>query len=442
LLFFRNFFKAFDNIIEPLETTKVNLKIFFFCCLLILIESIPWSYKWSGVLSMTQTWELPRGFLATVAYDGLWPFGTENLYYLNQIQAFLGVEGTSISLGSGFELQRSLYAFIVKTFWFLNPILASILVNVILWMFFVYCIQYIIRTFSHSQPAQAIGGVFVAAGQGFLNSVGEIAPHVLGYGSHYIIFALACRQRIWQKTFIFYDHIIIYAAIGLLQLGYDSAWLSLPILVPISIYCIFRDSSALRIKIYRILFLVAIALLPSLSFSIISGFLLKKGGVLYYLLTTTNGDFMPLIKSYLNATTDGLLSYGPILLLGYFSAILLAIKNQNYIILYFWIVSSFLFFAVGVTLLGAPSRGYVTFSFSPIILLLATYGVHSLWDSSSHFKRATTISLLFTYVLYNNSPLLQSSIGNNWILQGFGNGYLQVFQRPNTYRSFECDAFN
>jgi hypothetical protein len=432
----------FDNSKYPSLTTKVNYKIFLLCCLLILCESIPWSYRWSGVFSMSQTWDIPRGFLATVDFEGLWPIHTENLYYLNQIQAFLGVEGVSVKLGNVFELQRSLYALLVKSLWFLHPILAGILVNVLAWMSFCFCIQYIIKTFSPSQSAQAIGGILVASGQGFLQSVGEISPHVMGYGSHYFIFALACRQRIWQQPFIFIDHAIVYATIGILQLVYDSAWLSLPILFPISLYCAFKAFLPLQKKFKVTSALLALAFLPSLSFSIVTAFLLNKGGVLAYLYSSICSEgILTLLKRYFVTLADGILSYGPIIIFAYLLALIFSLKQKNYAVLYLWIMSMFLFFACSIIMLPVGGRGYVTFSFSTIITLLSVYGIYCLWGNRS-FARKTSVSfLLFVYVLYNNTPLFKSYIGNNWILDGFSLGYLHVLENTNQYRSFECNEF-
>lgn len=441
MLLLQNYFSNLDKSLRPLISTKVNYKIFLACCLLIICESIPWSYRWAGNLSISQTWNLPRGFFAAVEYGGLWPFGTENLYYLGQIQAFLGVEGASINLGSGFELQRSLYAFFVKSLWFLHPIPAGITINVTLWMLICFCMQYIIKTFSPSPTAQAIGGIFVASGQGFLHSVGEISPHILGYGAHYLIFALACRLRIWQRTFVFADHLIVYATIGLLQLGYDSAWLILPILLPISFYSIFKETSAIKTKLFRLLSLLTVSFIPSLSFSMATSLLLKKGGVIYFLFQDVN-SLLSFLKTYPLVLVEGILSYGPIILLGYFLAMGLALKQKNYGILYLCLASFFLFLSCSFLMIPVSGRGYVTFSFSASILLIATYGIYSLWDQHSLTKRAFVICLLFLYVSFNNSPLLSSSMGNNWILQGFSVGYINVFQHSNTYRSFECDAFS
>lgn len=436
------FSSALDRLKPTLFTSKVDVKIFLFCCLLIICESIPWSYKWSGVLSFTQTWDIPRGFLALVDYHGLWPLCTENLYYLNQAQAFLGVDGVSINLGNIFELQRSLYALFVKSLWFMHPILAGIFINIALWMFFCFCIQYIIKTFSPSPVAQAIGGILVAGGQGFLQSVGEISPHIMGYGAHFVIFALACRQNIWQRSFVFIDHLILYATIGFLQLAYDSAWLILPILLPISFYRIAVDSVSLKKKIFWMTALLTMALLPSFSFSLIVGILLKKGGVLYYMYSLINGDFPTLMKNYILAITDGILSYGPLLVFGYFSALMISFKEKNDAIVYLWWVSLFLFLVCGFLIFRVGGRGYVTYSFSAVIILLATYALYHLWDPRSLLKKATTISLLLFYLIFNNVPLLKLYIGNNWILDGFALGYLTVYQHPNLYRSFECDAFN
>jgi hypothetical protein len=434
---------TFDNLKYPSSATKVNYKIFLLCCLLILCESIPWSYRWSGVLSMTQTWGLPRGFLATIEFEGLWPFCVENLYYLNQIQAFLGVEGVSIKLGSVFELQRSLYALLVKSVWFLHPIWAGILVNVLAWMSFCFCIQYIIKTFSPSQSAQAIGGILVASGQGFLQSVGEISPHVIGYGSHYFIFALACRHRIWQPSFSFIDHAIVYATIGILQLVYDSAWLSLPILFPISLYCIFKASLSLQKKLLLTSTLLTLALLPSLSFSMATAYLLNKGGVLTFLYSSVSSEsVLSFLKRYLLTLIDGILSYGPIIIFSYLLALIFSLKQKNYAISYLWAMSMFLFFACTILILPVSGRGYVTFSFSAIITLLSTYGLYSLWKKGSFAGKASVTFLLCVYVLYNNSPLFKSCIGNNWVLEGFSIGYLNVLKNANQYRSFECHEFD
>jgi hypothetical protein len=425
--------KSFNPSI-PQTIFKERMLLAFLSLFVILLQTYCWSWQTSGVVWMTQEWaSMPWGYRWIIRDPvlGEWSINKELLYYIHHFLSFIGTPDIFIDRGSGFELHRTLYALLIRPFWFLGPILAGLLVNVIAWWGAAMTAAYLAYQLIGKRFVVWAAVVFVVFGQGFLQSVGEISPHVLGYALGYYIFAFAVYKKLWSPQTTFVDHLMVYGFVGIMKLAYESAWLTLPPLTLVSLYAFYQSLEKERFwRRYRLLTVnlslcISFALLPGIIFIIVTSLLLKANGSLQYgCLTQTPLNFL---RIYGHSLMEGFLSYGPILVPLFIASGLMAFLKRERIWIIIWVFAILQFICTTPFLMKATGRGYITFSLSPLVMLSILYVVQHVWTlrRSQIFARFSVIVVTLLGAVYVNLPLT----GYMLPLNGFSLGYLATWKK-------------
>lgn len=401
--------------------SKVQWGLIF---IIAIITAIPWSLKTSGVLEMTTDWGgYPWGYKYIVHNYDDWPMNKENTFYINQHQAFQGIEGSYVARNSGFELHRSLYAALSTGLWFLGPLLSLWIMNLFFWGLAVYSMVYAVAQLGGSKFEQCAAAVLVLFGQGFIYSVGEFSPHVVGYGSMYYIYAFAAYHRIWDKETKWQNYGQVYALIGLLQMTYNAAWLSLPAIGMLSLYRIFHTPN--RVKEFLSLCGVGLmAVIPYLTMLISTSILVSATGIISYSGNSSFFPFIPFLKKYLPIYIEGLLGVSPFFIIFSCIAFIYGLLRKNMMVLSLVFIGILQTAICGFFMLTASGRGYVTFTCSATFVLLSVYALSELWNNRAMYIKYFVSVSLICVALFSHLPKLTS---NRLPLMGFCYGYLHHF---------------
>ena len=245
-------------------------KILFAIFIIITFLAYLWGWKTSGVLENSMRWNCyPEGYPFTLHTPSLgdWPINKESQYYLNGAFGFLNEKDFTLNVGSGYEIYRTLYSFLLRSFWFLHPMLAVLLLDIIAWFGAVLSILYVATQISRDRQFVLFTTLIALFGQGFLQSVGEGMGHVLGYASGYYILALMAYLSPWKETASWRTDFPIYAFIGVWQLAYGTALFHLPLPIMATAYRLRHASFQQQGK--QITSLVLISIIPYLFLTLI-----------------------------------------------------------------------------------------------------------------------------------------------------------------------------
>lgn len=339
--------------------------------LLIFILAWIWGWKTSGVLENTVEFDVfPLGYAYILDSPslGLWPINRESSYYLNGMQGFLGVPDAFINFNNGYEISRTFYCLLLRIFWFLEPIMASFVLDIILWFLAALSAAYITATFSSNKLAPWLAALSVIFGQGFLHSVGEGMPHVLGYAGGFYVGALICLFRTWQKKCSFGEDLVVYVFLALWQIGYGTALFYLPLALLSSWHRLHEQSKEQVIPFSKrwiiISFYMFISLLPFFVITTVSRMITKIPGEMGRILQDTKSfpNVIAYLESYSRVFIDGLLSLGPTFTIATLWLLTISLmkkyKDLNWLLFVFLI--QFLMMTFLITPL--PGRGYATFN--------------------------------------------------------------------------------
>jgi hypothetical protein len=401
--------------------SKKNL-IFLF--VLMTIIGAFWSWKSSGVLMMSKAWEAyPTGF-SSMIHDYNWPIMSENYYYLSQCEAFRGATSSILTGGiGGFEIQRSLYAVFCNIFWFLGTMGSMWMTNVVCWFLSGMSLSYFIKKQGGSSRQQWMAFLLVLGGQGFLYSVGEFSPHVMGYSFQFWILGLCAYFNIWSKESSHYDVMLMYGLIGLMQFAYNSAWLSLPILM------YFHYQRGMRLQ--HVVIGLCLATIPYLMF--ISGYkilypnstnILKSATVDYNTFTY----IVDFIKTYTLGMIENIVSFYGVLMCCALAGIGVFKKYRSFLIIF--LIQ--LLIATRFNMAYGLGKGYVVFN---IIALLYVIASEALSNVTSKFKLCF---ILGAYYFFAYSPFL---IKNNFFLQIFEQGIFFTLNQLHQWGPYAIHLF-
>lgn len=166
-----------------------------------------------------------------------------------------------------------------------RPLYSGIILNALSWALACFATVYIAASFSTQKSTQFIAALLVASGPGFLYSVGEISPHVIGYATGFWVLGLIVYYRLWLPEATWQQHFYVYAAIGLLQLCYNSPWLSLPTLFGTTFIWMHQTKRTSLKDFLTLCLCLCTSIAPSLVFIIISGFITKAPGVIAFIFS-------------------------------------------------------------------------------------------------------------------------------------------------------------
>lgn len=391
-----------------------------FILLMLLATSILWSFQTSGVLEMTTDWSgYPWGYKYILKNYDNWPINKENSFYVSHHQAFQGVEGSYVALNSGFELHRTLYAALTTCLWFLGPLLSMWIFNITFWGLTIYSIVYAIARLGGTKTDQIIAAMLTLFGQGFVYSVGEFSPHVVGYGAMYCIYGFTAYHRIWDPDTKWQQYGQVYALIGLLQIAYNSAWLSLPVIGVISLYRILKTSK--RPKEFIILCGIGLmAIVPYVVMLIITKTVVGTSGIISY-NPYPLFPLAPFLKYYILVYIEGLLGMNPLLVAFSTIGLIFGIIKMNKAILILTTLALLQIAMCTIFMLSANGRGYVTFTCSASFVLLSVYGLSQIYANKMQYIRTIMPLTLIAFAIFTHLP----KIANNRLpLMGFYTGYI------------------
>ena len=416
---------------NPIYTISKSWWIFIFVAL--VATSIPWSLKTSGVLEMTTEWSCyPWGYKYIIQNYDNWPVNKENTFYILQHQAFQGIDEAYVARNSGFELHRSLYAALSTGLWFLGPLLSLWVLNIFFWALAVYSMVYTVARLGGGKVEQYTAAFLTLFGQGFVYSVGEFSPHIIGYGSMYYIYAFAAYHRIWDKKTKWQEYGQVYALIGLLQMAYNSAWLSLVAVGGLSLYRVFHSSNRLK----EFLTLCSVGMLAIIPYTIMllsTKMTLDTKGVIAY-SGSSLFQITSFFKQYLLVYAEGLIGMGPLLVIFSCTGLFYALVRKQWVIASLVVISLLQIGICGVFMLNAGGRGYVTFTCSASFVLVSVYGLSQLWSSRVKLARLAVITGLLLFPLFSHIPKITSM---RLPLMGFYTGYLHHLQQ-NKWQKYDA----
>ena len=406
--------------------------------LLITVQLIPWSYHTSGVLQQTYLWtDYVFGYGAFLPEYSNWEINKENLFYIKQFQSFLNTPEAYVEYASGFEFQRALYALLTRGLWFLGPLYSGITLNALAWAAACFATIYSAASFSTEKSTQLIAALLVAAGPGFLYSMGEISPHVIGYATGFWVLGLIVYYRLWLPESTWQQHFYVYAIVGLLQLCYNSPWLSLPTLFGTTLIWLYQTKRASLKDFFSLCFCLFIAIAPSLIFMISSSFIAKSPGVISFVYSMIHaGNIGELITQYLYIASDSFISYGPIIVIFSCVGFFLAHKNRLTFLLFLTFFGASQFALTSLFLLPVSGRGYVTFGVVAPFIMLTLYALSQILKTFKHGKIITLSALVF-YITYNNAPLMGFSL----VGKGFAWGYSTALN-SSQYQTYKVAHFD
>lgn len=392
------------------------------CFVLICFLAWLWGFKTSGVLENTMTYQFyPMGYsyILNSPDFGLWPVNRESLYYLNGMLAFLSQPDAIFNIGNGYELTRTLYCLLLRSFWFLEPIVASLVLDIILWFLAAISAAFVAATISKNRMAPWIAALLVVFGQGFLHSVGEGMPHVAGYAGGFYIAAIICFFRTWQKECLLSQDLTVYLFIALWQFAYGTALFFLPL----ALICSYMRFNKLGYSFIKSIFLLCtfglMSLLPFLIVTAVLRFFIPYPGELKIVLSAMKENY-PDLSSYLFAYCkvflDAMISLGPIITFSFLSLIwLAAIKRYKDMLI---ILAIFLIQYSAMVFMITPlsGRGYATYNLAliPTILFALMFSRLPL-----HKSKRVAVPIFLIMMLYPNAMKLGYRLPNKAFQMGW-----------------------
>lgn len=409
--------------------------------LFILLQSYFWGWKTSGTFQATHLWNggYPWGYGSILETPwGEWPINKENYIYIEHHQSFLNVADQFIRPHSGFEFLRSLYGYLTSSLWFLGPIFSGIMLNIIFWFCSLAAMIYICRFFyPQNKTAWLVGGTLVTFGQGFLQSVGEISPHILGYSLGFWLGAYTLSKRLWESDTPDQDHYLVHATLGLLKLGYESAWMYYPYIILLSAFSRYQKSQSgpytpiLTFSIKCSLF----SLTPGLLMILLSKPFKGGDGVLFVMKMLQDMPFQSIAERYILTLLDSFLSFGPLFILT-LAGLVCALRRTHYPFLFMTAVTFSMFLLLALILIPVSARGYTSFAFALPIFLLAVAGYLYLNEAKHLAVKVLAPLLLCTQIAWAFLPLF----GYSFALKGFSWGYITMMKQQNL-RPYDVQPF-
>lgn len=277
----------------------------------------------------------------------------------------------------------------------------------------------------------------MAAGPGFLYSVGEISPHVIGYATGFWVLGLIVYYRLWLPQATWHQHLYTYAVVGLLQLCYNSPWLSLPTLFGTTLIWMYQNKKTSLKDLLSLCLCLLLAIAPSLVFMILSGFIAKAPGVITFVFSMIDsGNFKDLVKQYIYIAGDSFISYGPIIVLFSLIGFFIALKNRFTPLLFLTLCGLGQFALTSLFLLPVFGRGYVTFGVVAPFMMLSLYALAQTVVALKQGKIIAVSALIF-YIAYNNALLM----GFPLVGKGFAWGYFGALKQGQ-YQTYEVTHFD
>lgn len=399
------------------------------CLVLFVTEACVWSWKTSGILQISGSWrQYPWDYTAITHLPGLgeWPLMKENFIYIQHHQAFLGVRDQYVRPTSGFEHMRTLYGYLTQGLWFLGPVFSGLVLNVVFWGLACLCAVYVaVRLFPQQRWAPWVAALLVLSGQGFLSSVGEVSPHVLGYSMGFWVAAYVCAKRLWRADSRAVDHFLVHGFVGILKLGYESAWFSWPFLILIGWYASTQRTHRLFPR--RTAFFLAgcslLSLGPGALMILISRPFGAADSVTTAMLLLRNRPMVEILMLYFAALTESILAFGPFVLALLAAGIVATIRARDRFGLALAGTTMAVLAATAVIVMPYFARGYTTFHLALPLFIIAIRGYSWIWERRSSVRYAAP-ALLAGCIVWSNAPMFGFALP----LPGFELGFIHTLQ--------------
>lgn len=371
----------------------------------IVLLAYLWGWKTSGVLENSMSFSYPEGYRYVLkSFYGDWPINKESSYYLLAAQGFLGVDGATLNVGCLYEIYRTLYPFLLRTFWFLEPMEAVLLLDVIIWFLCCVSIWKTCKNLGLSITTAYLAVFLTVFGQGFIQSVGEGMGHVAGYASGYFILFFLLHFRTWEKDCEWQKDLIIYAFIGLWQMVYGTAYFYLPLVMMATFYRYYQNSN---FNFKQFILLLSLSLVPYLTISLcVKLFFGSSGGVANIVLERINAAQFGLInffRHYIYVLLDSIISLGPVIFTGFVGLFAGSFSKQDKKFKVILLVCILQFLGMAFLLMPLAGRGYSTFNFYPFICLGSAYALAILWEKRMLLSKLFVCSFCLLWIAYTNT---------------------------------------
>lgn len=404
---------------------QIKFSNFFFTAIFacIVLLAYLWGWKTSGVLENSMSFCHPEGYRYVIESSyGDWPINKESSYYLLAAQGFLGVDGATLNVGCLYEIYRTFYPFLLRTFWFLDPMEAVWFFDIVIWFLCCISIWKTCINLGFKSVIAYLAVFFTIFGQGFLQSVGEGMGHVAGYASGYFILFLLSQFRTFEKNCEWQKDLIIYAFVGIWQMVYGTAFFYLPIVMAATIYRYYQNN---KFNIKQFVLLIVLSLAPYLITSLcVKLFFGSSGGVANIVLeriTNAQLGLLEFSKHYVYVLFDSIFSLGPLAFIGFAGLFAGALykQDQKFKIILFICILQFLVMAF--LLMPLAGRGYSTFNFYPFISLGASYLLAVFFEKRNLLGKFFVFSFCGFWIFYTNAALIGFILPSQLFFTGLHN---------------------
>lgn len=315
----------------------------------------------------------------------------ESAFYLRAAQGFQGIEDATVNIGSKYELYRSVYPYLLRIFWFLEPIEAVLMLDVLIWFLACLSIWGLARNLGLSPMVQFFAVFFTVFAQGFLQSLGEGMPHVVGYASGYFICFLLSQVRPWRRDASLQDDLLPYGFVGIWQLAYGTAFFFLPLLLGATLTRYYQQR---YFRVKEFLGLIALAVVPYLIFSFFMKVSLKtSGGVSEIVFSKILHEYQTVgrfLIAYIRTLADSYFALGPIALVGAVG-LWKAWRENIWLVQALTLTTILQFMGMAVLLIPLAGRGYATFNFYVALCLGGAFILGRLWSQKVFWKRLSVV---------------------------------------------------
>jgi hypothetical protein len=238
----------------------------------------------------------------------------------------------------------------------------------------------------------------------------------------------------WKRESLFSSHILVYLTVGLLQLGYNSAWLMLPVLWSLTLLydwpsfhfdLSLSSWKAFSKSFYRLGLLTALAMLPSIIL-IIGTIPVGGASVIQFLWkigAPSHVNILAVLKAYLSITLDGLVALGPFFIGLFLLVSAMAARERSLELAFALLLFSLQILLCGIFMMPVSGRGYVTFGVAALLVCSGAYCLGLLWQTKNRLLRALALAFPLGSIVYTNLPLL----GYRLPSIGFFEGYFRFF---------------
>ena len=255
---------------------------------------------------------------------------------------------------------------------------------------------------------------------------------MVGYVSGFFILALLTFFRTWEPKTSFGKDLIVYAFLGLWQVGYGTALFYLPLLCICTLNRLYQGEIPRLRALKELCLLMGFAFLPFLLLSLLPKLVFQgtgEMGIILKGLKIETVGWMGLLKKYFFVLFESWASLGLPVIMGTIWLFYQTIQKKTPLLLVLSAVTLAQFLGMGFLLTPLAGRGYATFNIATIPLLACAVFLDVLWRQVSLWSKGLALFFLMVILIYP----LSIKLGFNYPNMVFYTGFQNLKQPWQTY---------